>query len=163
MAQPGNGKTVSRFDRETAREQFQSYSVEGIQQTQFRTCLSWQSKFPSALAFIVCSLGVFSLALASAGARGNLMRYRRPFAMLPTSYRISRVQKTLQWFEQDMAFLNMRVKDLSAERQRSARQFAAAVISQTRAELQRLLEEEPESALGSEENANEPLNLPREA
>jgi hypothetical protein len=83
--------------------------------------------------------------------------------MLPTSYRISRVQKTLQWFEQDMAFLNMRVKDLSAERQRSARQFAAAVISQTRAELQRLLEEEPESALGSEENANEPLNLPREA
>ena len=39
--------------------------------------------------------------------------------------------------------LNMRVKDLSAERQRSARQFAAAVLSQTRAELDRLLEEQP--------------------
>ncbi len=62
--------------------------------------------------------------------------------MLPNSYRISRVQKTLEWFEQDIPFLNMRVKDLSAERQRSAKQFAAAVIRQTRAELQRLLEEE---------------------
>jgi hypothetical protein len=66
--------------------------------------------------------------------------------MLPTSYRISRVQKTLEWFEQDIPFLNMRVKDLSAERQRSAKQFAAAVIRQTRAELQRLLEEEGKRA-----------------
>jgi hypothetical protein len=40
----------------------------------------------------------------------------------------------------------MRVKDLSVERQRSARQFAAALISQTRAELDRLLEEQPEPA-----------------
>jgi hypothetical protein len=62
--------------------------------------------------------------------------------MPPNSYRISRVQKTLEWFEQDIPFLNMRVKDLSAEGQRSAKQFAAAVIRQTRAELQRLLEEE---------------------
>ena len=46
--------------------------------------------------------------------------------MLPTAYRISRVQKTLRWFEQDIPLLNMRVKDLSAERQQSARQFAAA-------------------------------------
>ncbi len=64
--------------------------------------------------------------------------------MLPTDYRIARVQKTLRWFEQDIPLLNMRVKDLSAERQRSARQFAAALISQTRAELDRLLEERPE-------------------
>ena len=63
--------------------------------------------------------------------------------MLPTAYRISRVQKTLRWFENDIPLLNMRVKDLSAERQRSARQFAAAVLSQTRAELDRLLEEQP--------------------
>jgi hypothetical protein len=63
--------------------------------------------------------------------------------MLPTAYRISRVQKTLRWFEEDIPLLNMRVKDLSAERQRSARQFAAAVLSQTRAELDRLLEEQP--------------------
>jgi hypothetical protein len=64
--------------------------------------------------------------------------------MLPTTYRIDRVQKTLRWFEQDIPLLNMRVKDLSAERQRSAQQFAAALIKQTRAELDRLLEEQPE-------------------
>jgi hypothetical protein len=63
--------------------------------------------------------------------------------MLPTAYRITRVQKTLRWFEEDIPLLNMRVKDLSAERQRSARQFAAAVVSQTRAELDRLLQEQP--------------------
>jgi hypothetical protein len=66
--------------------------------------------------------------------------------MLPNSYRINRVQKTLEWFEQDIPFLNMRVKDLSAERQRSAKQFAAAVIRQTRAELQRLIEEDRKTA-----------------
>jgi hypothetical protein len=64
--------------------------------------------------------------------------------MLPTAYRIDRVQKTLRWFEQDIPLLDMRVKDLSAERQRSAKQFAAAVIRQTRAELNRLLEEQPQ-------------------
>jgi len=64
--------------------------------------------------------------------------------MLPATYRVARVQKTLRWFEEDIPLLNMRVKDLSAERQRSARQFAAALIDQTRAELQRLLEQQPE-------------------
>jgi hypothetical protein len=66
--------------------------------------------------------------------------------MLPTDYRIARVQKTLRQFEQDIPLLNMRVKDLSAERQRSARSFAAALISQTRAELKRLLEEQPSAS-----------------
>jgi hypothetical protein len=65
--------------------------------------------------------------------------------MLPTAYRINRVQKTLRWFEEDIPLLNMRVKDLSVERQRSARQFAAALVSQTRAELDRLLEEQPQA------------------
>jgi hypothetical protein len=68
--------------------------------------------------------------------------------ILPASYRISRVQKTLQRFEQDIALLNMRVKDLSAEGQKSAKQFAAALITQTRAELDRLLKENPEYQLG---------------
>jgi hypothetical protein len=77
---------------------------------------------------------------------GNLVGYRRAIAMLPADYRIARVQKTLRWFEEDIPLLNMRVKDLSVERQRSARQFAAALISQTRAELDRLLEEQPEPA-----------------
>jgi hypothetical protein len=72
--------------------------------------------------------------------------------MLPSAYRITRVQKTLRWFEEDIPLLNMRVKDLSAERQRSAHQFAAALISQTRAELHRLIQEQPEA----EASANEP-------
>jgi hypothetical protein len=62
--------------------------------------------------------------------------------MLPAAYRVARIQKTLRWFEQDIPLLDMRVKDLSAERQRSARQFASALIDQTRAELHRLLEEQ---------------------
>jgi hypothetical protein len=65
--------------------------------------------------------------------------------MLPASYRINRVQKTLRWIEADIPLMNMRVKDLSVERQRSARQFAASLISQTRAELDRLLMEQPEA------------------
>jgi len=65
-------------------------------------------------------------------------------SMLPATYRISRLQKTLRWMEADIALLNMRVKDLSAERQKSARQFAEALVSQTRAELHRLLTEQPE-------------------
>jgi hypothetical protein len=57
--------------------------------------------------------------------------------------RIARVQKTLRWFEEDIPLLNMRVRELSRERQESARRFAAAVIDQTRAELERLLREQP--------------------
>jgi hypothetical protein len=63
--------------------------------------------------------------------------------MIPASYRVDRVQKALRRFEEDIPLLNMRVKDLSAERQKSARQFAATLIDQTRAELHRLLEEQP--------------------
>jgi hypothetical protein len=70
--------------------------------------------------------------------------------MLPTAYRITRIQKTLRWFEQDIPLLNMRVKELSPERQQSARQFATALINQTRAELHRLLEEQPDPAADSE-------------
>jgi hypothetical protein len=57
-------------------------------------------------------------------------------------FRIARVQRTLRWFEQDIPLLNLRVKELSKERQESARRFAAAVIDQTRAELERLLQEQ---------------------
>ncbi len=63
--------------------------------------------------------------------------------MLTNDFRIARVQKTLRWFEEDIPLLNMRVKELSRERQESAKQFAAAVIHQTRAELERLLQERP--------------------
>ena len=63
--------------------------------------------------------------------------------MLTNDFRIAKVQKTLRWFEDDIPLLNMRVKELSKERQESARKFAAAVIAETRAELQRLLQEQP--------------------
>jgi hypothetical protein len=55
--------------------------------------------------------------------------------MSTNNFRIAKVQKTLRWFEEDIPLLNMRVKELSKERQDSARQFAAAVINQSRAEL----------------------------
>lgn len=61
--------------------------------------------------------------------------------MLLSSYRISRVEKTLRRFEDDLPMLERRVKDLSPERQQSARQFAANLIRQTLDELNRLREE----------------------
>ena len=71
--------------------------------------------------------------------------------MLPNTYQITRVERTLRRFEEDIPMLNMRVKDLSAERQRSAQQFAAALIRQTRAELKRLREELPKAGAESGE------------
>ena len=62
--------------------------------------------------------------------------------MLTNEFRIAKVEKTLRWFEEDMPLLNMRVKELSKERQESAKKFAAAVIDEARAELHRLLQEE---------------------
>jgi hypothetical protein len=66
--------------------------------------------------------------------------------MISTTYRVARVQKTLSWFENDIPFLDLRVRELSAERQQSARRFAAALIDETRAELQRLLHQGPKPA-----------------
>lgn len=63
--------------------------------------------------------------------------------MLTTDFRIAKVQRTLRWFEEDLPLLNMRVRELSRERQDSAKQFAAALIEKTRAELDRLLSEQP--------------------
>ena len=78
--------------------------------------------------------------------------------MLTNDFRIARVQKTLRWFEQDMPLLDMRVKELSAERQESARQFAAALIHQTRAELQRLLQQQPEEICHPDQAPSEPAD-----
>ena len=64
--------------------------------------------------------------------------------MLTNDFRIAKVQKSLRWFEDDIALLDMRVKMLSKERQETARKFAAAVIDETRAELERLLRENPD-------------------
>jgi hypothetical protein len=63
--------------------------------------------------------------------------------MLSNDFRIARVQRSLRWFEEDIALLDLRVKELSQERQESARKFATAVIDETRLELERLLRERP--------------------
>jgi hypothetical protein len=63
--------------------------------------------------------------------------------MSTTDFRIARVQRTLRWLEEDMPLLNIRVKDLSKERQDSARRFATAIISETRAQLEQLLRARP--------------------
>jgi len=78
--------------------------------------------------------------------------------MLPYTYRIHQVEKTLRRFEADIPMLNMRVKDLSAERQRSAHQFAAALINQARAELDRLREELPRTTFDADEAPCEPAD-----
>ncbi len=76
--------------------------------------------------------------------------------MSTNDFRIAKVQRTLRWFEQDIPLLNMRVKELSKERQESARKFATAVIDCTRAELERLLREQPQDRDDSSEVPREP-------
>jgi hypothetical protein len=78
--------------------------------------------------------------------------------MATNDFRIAKMQRTLQWFENDVPLLNMRVKELSTERQESARKFAAAVIDQTRAELERLLREQPQEVDDPAEPPCEPAD-----
>lgn len=78
--------------------------------------------------------------------------------MLHEDFRIAKVQKTLRWFEQDIPLLNIRLKDLSQERQESARKFAAAVIDQTRTELERLLREQTVEVAATAEPPCEPAD-----
>jgi hypothetical protein len=78
--------------------------------------------------------------------------------MLTNDFRIAKVQRTLRWFEEDIPLLNMRVKELSKERQESARRFAAAVIDQTRAELERLCQEQPHDIYDSDDVPCEPAD-----
>ncbi len=78
--------------------------------------------------------------------------------MLTNDFRIAKVQRTLRWFEEDIPLLNMRVRDLSQERQESARKFAAAVIDQTRAELERLLREQPRDASDASDRTSQPAD-----
>jgi hypothetical protein len=71
-------------------------------------------------------------------------------ATFVNSMRIARVQRTLRWLEEDVPLLNLRVKDLSPERQKVAKRFAARMIDHTRAELERLMEEHAEELTGAE-------------
>lgn len=78
--------------------------------------------------------------------------------MLTNDLRIARVQRTLRWFEEDIPLLNLRVRELSKEQQESAKKFAAAMIEQTRAELERLLREEPASTSDTDPTHSEPAD-----
>jgi hypothetical protein len=77
---------------------------------------------------------------------------------MTNEFRIAKVEKTLRWFEEDIPLLNMRVKDLSRERQDSARKFATAMIDQTRAELERLLQQRSLETVDSNEAVCEPAD-----
>jgi hypothetical protein len=78
--------------------------------------------------------------------------------IVTNDFQIAKVQRTLRWFEEDIPLLNMRVKELSIERQESARKFAEAVIQQTRAELERLLLQESCDASEVQELPCEPAD-----
>lgn len=65
-------------------------------------------------------------------------------------HKIARVQRTLRRLEEDVPLLAMRIKDLSPERQKVAKHFAASMIDHTRAELTRLLEERTQEVEESE-------------
>jgi hypothetical protein len=77
---------------------------------------------------------------------------------MTNSIRLHRVQQTLRRFEQDIPLLNMRVKDLSIERQESARRFNAALIEQTKAELARLMAEQPDDRPEAGRSISEPAD-----
>jgi len=78
--------------------------------------------------------------------------------LLNCDLRIARVQQTLRRFEQDIPLLNLRVRELSKERQDSARKFAASIIDQTRAELARLLEQRSHEDIECSEPPCEPAD-----
>ena len=78
---------------------------------------------------------------------------------MPTNdFRIARIKKTLRWFEDDIPLLNMRVKELSPERQETARRFAAALIDQTRAELEELLRQQRDDRQQANQSPCEPAD-----
>jgi len=73
-------------------------------------------------------------------------------------FRIAKVQRTLRYFEDDIPLLNLRFRELSKERQESARRMATAMIAQTRAELDRLLKMQPHDAHDPNEAPCEPAD-----
>jgi hypothetical protein len=77
---------------------------------------------------------------------------------MTSQFRIARVQRTLRYFEEDIPLLNIRVKDLSRERQESARNFLACMIARTRAELDRLRQQLPPEIHDSAEAPCEPAD-----
>ena len=61
--------------------------------------------------------------------------------MLPIEVQIERAQRLVRMLEQDAPLLAVRVADLGAEHQKSAKDHAAMITACARAELRRLQEE----------------------
>jgi len=61
--------------------------------------------------------------------------------MLSIHARIDRAQRLLRMLEEDAPLLATRVADLTPERQRSAKEYAARLTAQTRAEIDKLMQE----------------------
>jgi hypothetical protein len=61
--------------------------------------------------------------------------------MLSIHVRIDRAQRLLRMLEQDAPLLAVRVAELTPERQQSAKNYAAQLTAQARAELEKLLQE----------------------
>ena len=62
-------------------------------------------------------------------------------AMLPIELRIDRAQRLLRMIEDDAPLLAVRVAQLSADRQNSAKSYARELAALTRAEIRRLMTE----------------------
>jgi rubrerythrin len=60
--------------------------------------------------------------------------------MIPLEEKIERTQRLLRRLEEDEPLLAARVAELGREHQESVKRFAARVLRETRAELQRLLD-----------------------
>ena len=61
--------------------------------------------------------------------------------MLPIQTRIDRAQRLLRMLEEDAPLLAVRVRDLTPERQQSAKEYAARLTAQARSELLRLIQQ----------------------
>ncbi|HEV8047328.1 MAG TPA: hypothetical protein VGP35_06350 [Terriglobales bacterium] len=61
--------------------------------------------------------------------------------MLPLHAKIDRTQRLLRMLEEDAPLLAVRVAPLTAERQQSAKDYAAQLTAHARAELEKLIEE----------------------
>jgi hypothetical protein len=61
--------------------------------------------------------------------------------MLPLHLRIDRAERLVRMLEQDAPLLAVRVSELTPERQRSTKNYAAELTAKARTELAALLEE----------------------
>ena len=58
--------------------------------------------------------------------------------MLTIHDRIDRTARLVRWLEDDAPLLNIRVANLTSERQQATKEFASKLVASARAELERL-------------------------